>query len=311
MRLPSPDRCRRTSDLVDVVLSEGDLTADERAHVADCPACARALADARAFERELSRVGHAAAPEALPVAPTLRSALDQELREKTVVRPPRIGLVIAVGGAAMAIASIFLLQIPRDPWAASSSVSGASASSPALVSAPATTPQPTISPIAVAPRPVGTLPPGHPLDDPQALMDDISAALQAPYPDQFSAWTLDGGIYRSTSASGDGVDVLVCRSGSGVSGVFVDDVSARFPFQGEPDRPQPWLIVAQQTVPEDDRAELMAFLLGAARSQWESEAPQEDLPPVALSRQIGQVTVEVQLSGSGAMVGIRPPDGSC
>ncbi len=123
------DRCRRTPALLDVVLAERDLTADELAHVVGCPACARALAEARAFERDLARIGHAVTPEPMPDASALLIARELERRETSTMPARR---TLTLGGvaivAALAIASLFLIKPPGAPEVAASPGGTAAAS---------------------------------------------------------------------------------------------------------------------------------------------------------------------------------------
>lgn len=133
------DRCRRTAGLLDVLMADGDLTADELAHVAGCPACARVVAEARAFERALTGLaGHLtgepiADPEALQLAHDIHRPKEMTMRIR-----PSLGLVAAIAGASLAIISLFILRPPSadPPLTAGGSASATPASSPVVVPPP-------------------------------------------------------------------------------------------------------------------------------------------------------------------------------
>lgn len=132
------DRCRRTAGLVHVLMAEGDFTAEELSHVGDCPACARVVAEARAFERALAGVGAAVTPHPIgdPTAPLLAHEFHRP-KEMSVRIRPSIGLLAALGGAGLAIVSLFILQPPGvDQPTAGASASATPASSAVVVPPP-------------------------------------------------------------------------------------------------------------------------------------------------------------------------------
>lgn len=64
-------RCRQTEALLDATFAGTGFTRAEADHAAGCSECARALAQARRFDAELSRAGLELAPEPMPAAAEL------------------------------------------------------------------------------------------------------------------------------------------------------------------------------------------------------------------------------------------------
>jgi hypothetical protein len=91
-------RCSRTDELLGATFGDAGLSSADADHAAACPDCARALADARRFDRALHVVGAELAPE--PIPPGTATATDgAAIREGTP-----IGRRLAViGGLSAAI----------------------------------------------------------------------------------------------------------------------------------------------------------------------------------------------------------------
>lgn len=109
-------RCRQTERLLDVTFSGSDLTRVQADHAVACGDCARALAEARRFDRELGRIGHDLAAE-----PMTATGPDPARRASTM-SPPRLGHPLTWGRgrwafvlAAVAVVLIAVMGVVRAP----------------------------------------------------------------------------------------------------------------------------------------------------------------------------------------------------
>ncbi|MEO8274480.1 MAG: hypothetical protein ABI620_10475 [Chloroflexota bacterium] len=218
------DRCRRTAGLADVLMAEGDLTEDELMHVGACPACARVVAEARAFERALAGVGAAVTPHPIedPAAPLLAHEFHRP-KEMSVRIRPSIGLVAALAGAGLAIVSLVILKPPGvdQPAPTGASASIASTTSPTGVppqGAPAIT-------VADAARTLGV-----PRDDVLLIPSGALAARREAQRVTLVGVTGEGPVIPLTlvalqSGSGEGRDSdtsgVVCAAGPFAGDAFV------------------------------------------------------------------------------------------
>lgn len=96
-------RCDRTVDIIDGLLAGDPPTADVRAHLATCAACARAAARIPAFEARIAR----AATELSSAGPIPSGVLDHGVVEAPLAHPaPHRGLRLGVLGGAMVAAAL-------------------------------------------------------------------------------------------------------------------------------------------------------------------------------------------------------------
>ena len=105
-------RCHQTDALLDATFAGIGLTRVQAGHASACAECARALAQARAFDNELHSVGFDLTPEPMPPAPeTSTESARDERRDRLMTW--RRGVV---GGVAVVLLAAVLAGGGQWPW---------------------------------------------------------------------------------------------------------------------------------------------------------------------------------------------------
>jgi len=92
-------RCAQTDGLLDTIFAAADVTRSQADHAAGCSECARAMAQARRFDRELYRIGVEVSPEPMPAPEEVLPVMNDDERPAGGFR----GRALAGGLAAVGI----------------------------------------------------------------------------------------------------------------------------------------------------------------------------------------------------------------
>jgi len=189
------------------------------------------------------------------------------------------------------------------------------------------------TPFAAVPQPTQSLPADHPFSNAAQLLADVREDL-ASYGERFTAWQSDGHISGiggicvttmggdpdpcpvyattyATSALGESVGVVGCRSGPAVEFLYVRVPSARIAYLSDPSAPQPWTTVPLRAVPASERSAVALFLARAAHAAWSVATVPGGGIYDAATTQVGPVGIQATFDGSEASVVVAGPSTAC